>query len=390
MGKIKGIIVNEIKIFLSNIKSNMLVFIIFPVLLSHLYGVFNEKVFEPERTIEKFKVYVNDEDNSNLSKNLKEVFTYEAINEVIEIASKEESIVSINIPYGFEESLYSGENTTVQLEKLDKDVEIQSSIVKSIVENYVEYAISYKEILNSINDSDLLDEEKEEVINEYSRYLSAFNEGEVFQVNNIDRIRTLTSHQYFSGAILAFISLLIVFELARRFIKEKEDGTLKRLYSTNIRKGQIFAGKFIFNFLLCFMSISVYVVIKKLMVSSFQVDVLSLVIAILVHSLLICGIASALFAFIKSSKVINLLTGILIPLFGILGGTFYNINNVGEGAFMKIVPKLIPNYWIQTIYNKLMIGNSLQELLSVIFIIIGIGIATSLIAFAKLKISMED
>ncbi|MCM1990326.1 ABC transporter permease [Oceanirhabdus seepicola] len=390
MGKIKGIIVNDVKIFFSNIKSNILLFIIFPVLLSHLYGAFNEKVFEPDRTIERFNVYVNDEDNSSLSKNLKEVLTYEGINEVIEIASKEESIVAINIPNGFEESLYTGENTTVQLEKLDKDAEIQSSIVKSIVENYVEYNTSYKQILNSINDSQLLDKEKEEVINEYSQYLSAFYEGEVLQVNNIDKIITLTSHQYFSGAILAFITLLMIFELARRFIKEKEDGTLKRLYSTNIRKSQIFAGKFIFNFFLCFMLISVYVIIKNVMVSGFEVDLVPLVITILVHSLLICGIASLMSSFIKSTKVVNLLTGILIPIFGMLGGTFFNIDNVGDGVFFKIVPKLTPNYWIQSIYNKLMRGNCLQELLSIILVIIGVGIITSLIAFMKLKISMED
>lgn len=390
MEKIKGIIQKDIKSYFANFKINILLFIVFPVVLSHLYGVFLTNTFDPNRTIEPFNISINDEDNSLTSNTLKEIFKDEGFSELIILGNKEESLVSINIEKGFQEDLNNEKTSTIEIEKLREDADFQLEMVKSIVQDYLDYINTNINLKKSIMESSIPENEKEDLISKYIEYVNMFYKSKPIEVINADNVKRLNSHEYYSGTMLAFTTLFIIFELAKKFIEEKENGTLKRLYSTNIKKREVYYSKYIFNFLICVISITLYVIIKKITVSAFNIDILPLSIAILVHSLLICGVSSLLVVFVKSSKVINLLSGILIPVFAFFGGIFFDASYVGDSLFMNIVPKLTPNYWVQKIYHQLMEINSLDSILNLVIVIIVITLVTSAISFIKLKVLWEE
>jgi ABC-2 type transport system permease protein len=178
------------------------------------------------------------------------------------------------------------------------------------------------------------------------------------------------------GPIMAGMMILFVFYMgangAQSIIREHEEGTLARLFTTPASSLTILAGKFIGVFVTLVIQTTVLLVASALVFHISWGRPFSVVLATFSLIVVATGFGVMLMSFIKSTRQTGPILGGVLTLTGMVGGLFSNgIPNVPES--MDKIALSMPQGWAMHTWKLTLSGNSAGALVLPVLVMLILG-----------------
>ena len=190
------------------------------------------------------------------------------------------------------------------------------------------------------------------------------------------------------GPIMAGMLVFFVFFMgangAQSIIKEHEEGTLARLFTTPMSQLGILGGKFLAVFVTMVIQTLVLLVASALMFHISWGQPLTVLVS--AFSLIVCatGFGVMLMSFIKETRQTGPVLGGVLPLTGLLGGLMTNaIPNVP--AIMDTVSLSMPQGWAMRALKLCLAGSSVGGVLIPAVVLIALGVMFFLIGLSLFR-----
>lgn len=300
--KILAYIKKDLRLFKSDLISSFIMLFIFPIALSSFYGFFQDKAFQGSATVEKFTVAIIDKDNSESSKLVKDVFKSEGLGDIIGVKDKDGDI-EVVIPEGFQKSIEVGSNKTLSINQVKKDSALQTHIVEGILDNLAQNISLVNGVNKNIYSSSLSDSEKQKLSESYGQQISDLFKTSAIKEDTLSLNNRLNSIEYYSVTMLTFIAVLLIVSYSVEFIKERKEGTYRRIFSISIDGWSMYLGKIGSLFIVSTLSILCYVLFYRLTGKAFHGNLLLLMLAVIITGLLIAALTGLAISVFKEEKV---------------------------------------------------------------------------------------
>lgn len=374
--KVLAYIFKDLRLYKKDILSNLVSLLIFPIALSFFYGLMQEKAFEGSSRINKFSLSIEDKDNSETSRIISEIFKDKSLQDMIEVKDSDEDI-KIVIPNGFQKNLQNGEKTTLSINQVKKDTIIPAHIVDGFLTSFAQNASIANGVNRNIYNSSISDIEKQRLAATLGAKLNETFKSSAIKADTVAMSNRLNAFEYYSIAMLTFISVLTIVAFSTEFIKERSEGTLKRIYTTSINGSQLFIGRVGAAFIVSLLSNICYVLFFRFIGKGFSGNILLLTGAVIINSLFISGMTGLIISLFKDEKSAKIILNTLMMVSVMLAGVFFPIDII-DNKFINIASKLTPNLWLADMYKKLALYNELPAMipsLTVLSAVIVIAIA---------------
>lgn len=365
-------------------------FIIFPMVTSVLYGYFQKELFTPENIMSKYYINIIDEDKSEASTGLKELFNNEEVKDFIVLTEDKEKLqVEVVIPKGYESALIGLKEEEIVLKQLNEKGEPVIAAVSSIVEKYNKAVQEGILINDKVVKSSLSQEDKEKLMVDIGGKFKSFQTEKSIKTNIYTEGKNLTSFQYYSISIFSFISLLVIQSLTSSYYAERENGLVKRYLAAPMSKVQYFNYILISNFTFSLIVNSIYVMVYKISNMSFQGSYGILILILIILSILEATLAGFLVAFFKDKRIGGVFIQAFILLSVSVGGAFFPVDKVG-GKVLTVLSVIAPNTHIINVFKAYILENTLNSIINPLMIMATIAVVSYLISFIKVRVKWED
>jgi ABC-type multidrug transport system permease subunit len=388
MMKILAYIFKDLRLYKKDFAINIVSFLIFPVLLSFFYGFMQERGFQSASKISKFSVSIEDKDNSASSKMISEVFKDKSLEDVLELKDIDEDL-QIVIPQGFEKSLQSGERMTLVINQVKKDTAVQAHVVKGVLDSFTMNASIANGVSKNIFNSNLTEDEKKSLIASFAVKFGEAFRGSAIKEETLTMSKRLNSFEYYSIAMLTFISVLIIVSYSVEFIKERGEGTLKRVYSISINGRELFLGKVGFIFITSTLAHLAYVVFFRIIGKGFSGNIFLLLGAVVMNGLFIAAVSGLLISIFKDEKAAKVVLNTLMMVSVMLAGVFFPIDII-DNKFLNVASKFTPNSWLADMYKKLSLYNDVSAMLPSLGVLSAVIIISFVIGSYKMNKSWQN
>ncbi|MGE7877785.1 ABC transporter permease [Peribacillus muralis] len=197
-------------------------------------------------------------------------------------------------------------------------------------------------------------------------------------------VKQVSSMQYYAAAMLAMFLLYNVTLGAKSFIQERHTETLARLNSTPISKWDIVLGKFLGTLYFAFIQFLLFYIVTAMFLKVNWGENHWEVVAIgFTYSVAVAGLSMLLAAYITQEKTADLISGIGIQVFAIIGGSMLPIHSFPD--WFKGIAAFVPNNWALTSFLDIMSGVGWSGLLVPLFVLGAIGGLSLLIGAWRLR-----
>ncbi|MFJ7849289.1 ABC transporter permease [Peribacillus sp. NPDC097224] len=195
---------------------------------------------------------------------------------------------------------------------------------------------------------------------------------------------SISSMQYYAAAMLVMFLLFNVTLGAKSMIQERHTDTLARLNSAPMNQYSILIGKFLGTLYFAFIQLLLFYVATSLFFNVNWGESQGQVVAFgFMYSVAVAGLSMLLAAFIRKEKTADLISGIGIQLFAIVGGSMLPIYAFPER--LKTIAALTPNNWALTGFLDIMSGVGWSGLLLPFSVLGLIGLVSMLIGAWRLR-----
>lgn len=190
------------------------------------------------------------------------------------------------------------------------------------------------------------------------------------------------------GPIMASMLVLFVFFMgangAQSIIREQEEGTLARLFTTPVPQVTLLSGKFLGIFVTLVIQSMVLLVASALVFHISWGKPLPVALATLSLIIAATGFGVMLMSFIKSSRQTGPILGGVLTLTGMLGGLFTNgIPNVPE--VMDTISLSMPQGWALHAWKLCLAGNSTGTVLFPVLVLTALGVLFFLVGLTLFR-----
>lgn len=166
-------------------------------------------------------------------------------------------------------------------------------------------------------------------------------------------------------------------------LREDEEGTLARLFSTPTDRTNILAGKFLAVFITVIIQGLVMIVAGRFAFGINWGEPLAVSLALLGQVVAAAGLGVLLISFVKSTKQGGPVLGGGLTMLGMLGGLFTaNLPGGGPAAF-DAIGNFIPQGWVLKSWRMVLGGQSVNDLLIPFAVIVVMGIVMFAIGAIK-------
>lgn len=386
--RILGYLIKDLRIVKKDILAHVLAYLIFPIAMSFFYGYFQDKIFKGTYQVEKFTIAIEDNDNSNSSRMLKTVFQDEQFRNTFSLDDKNPDITVI-IPSGFEESLLEGSKSTIEINSLKENLAVQKHFVQGVIETFDKNQAMISGVVRSINSSELNQDEKNKLSREYTGKIINMVKKSSVNSEIIEANDKLDSIQYYSISVLTFVSIIMIMNFSREYVKERKDDTLRRIASISIDGKKLFIGKVLSFFIISLISIAVYVLFYRLTGKSFQGSWLMIAVAVVFNALFISAASGLIIALFKDERMITTAVTSMMILSTCIGGVFFPLDII-DNKFLNIASQFSPNVWVGNLYKKAMTQNDLVNMLPSIEMLAVVVLISFLIGSIKMNRRWEE
>lgn len=363
-------------------KKSMALIVLMPIVLIFVLGLGLSSEFKSTNvTIDKFDAAVADNDNGIYSKELKNILKSKEVSKMINYkkmgeASAKAKIkngqlpVLIVIPKEYSKNIMAGKKTSIKIYSDPGDT-VDSKIVESFVKSYTGDVSSVEAAVKASNGQ--LKNYKLDghmIINKLITQTK--NSSSTLTESSLKAKNKLSAMQYYSAAMLAMYILFVASLGTTSMLEEREDGTLKKLFTTTASKFEIFCGKVLGVFFLGVFDVIILISFTKI---AFKVDWGNSLSGLIVLSLTMifasCGFSIFLSLIFKTAKSVSLTSSVIIMIMSFIGGSMFPLSQMP--AVMQTASKFVLNNWALRGYLSLMMGSSISSIItpSIVLVVIG-------------------
>jgi len=296
-----------------------------------------------------------------------------------------EAGVAVIIPSNFSNALAApGERAAVTLYQ-DPTLTIGPGIVKELVAHFLD-GFSGAQIAGSLTAEQLgaqgMRVDGATVEKATVQYAAWLNSGTHHEAESISvqpppgRTEATDSGASVLAPTMAGMMIFFVFFIgaygAESIIREDEEGTLERLFTTPTAQSSILAGKFVAVVLALVVQIAVLLVSSSLLFDIRWGQPTTVLLAALGLILAAAGFGLLLMSFIKSTRQTGPVMGGVLPVMGMLGGLFTTGIPALPAAF-EVITLVTPQGWSLRSWNLALAGAGPGEVLLPTLVLAGMG-----------------
>jgi ABC-2 type transport system permease protein len=164
----------------------------------------------------------------------------------------------------------------------------------------------------------------------------------------------------------------------RTLLTERNQGTLPRLLVSPTRTSQILGGKMIGIYLTGAAQMFILILGTTLLFQMQWGDETAVLVLVLAAVFGAVGWGMLITALAKTPGQVNAVGAAIMLTFGILGGTFINMDNMP--AWFRMITKITPNAWGVDGFTTLALGGGLKDILTPILALLVMGSALFTVA----------
>lgn len=305
---------------------------------------------------------------------------------------QQQADVALIIPANFTQAaLTSGQNAAVVLYQ-DPTLTIGPGIVKDLVNHFMDGFSGAKiaakvsaDAARSSADPQL----SERASKQYASYLQSSDHGTALHLNSpAGQTEQANSRMLMIGPIMAGMMILFVFFMAANgaesIIREQEEGTLARLFTTPTSASTILSGKFLGIFVTLIIQVAVLLTASAFLFHISWGKPLSVLMATFGLLLAATGFGVMLMSFIKSTRQAGVILGGVLTLTAMVGGLITNgIPNVPK--VMDTIALSMPQGWAMLAWKLSLAGNDARTLLPSTIVLILLGCIFFAIGLAQFR-----
>jgi ABC-2 type transport system permease protein len=287
--------------------------------------------------------------------------------------------VALITPVNFTQAaIMPGQDAAVLLYQ-DPTLTIGPGIVKDLVNHFMD-GFSGAKIAGKVTQGNNTPPDaslSEWAAKQYAAYLESADHAEALHIiSPSGQAEGTKSLPTMMGPIMAGMLIFFVFFMgangAESIIREQEDGTLARLFTTPVSALQILAGKFVGIFVTLVIQTVVLLAVSALLFKISWGKPISLTLATLSLIVAAAGFGVMLMSFIKNMRQTGPVLGGVMTITGMLGGLFTNgIPNVPE--VMDKVSLSMPQGWAMHTWKLSMEGSSAGAIILPAFVLTALG-----------------
>ncbi|HLO33615.1 MAG TPA: ABC transporter permease [Anaerolineales bacterium] len=299
------------------------------------------------------------------------------------MVDQQQADVALIIPVNFTQAALAPEQKAAVLLYQDPTLMIGPGIVKDLVNHFMDgfsgakIAVKVTDIAVQRNGGQPDPDLSEKTSQQYAAYLSSASHAEALHlVSPSGQSGQAESRSAMIGPIMAGMLVLFVFFMgangAQSIIREHEEGTLARLFTTPASALTILAGKFVGVFAALIIQTAVLLVVSALIFHISWGKPLSVVLATLGLVIAATGFGVMLMSFIKNTRQTGPILGGVMTLTGMLGGLFSNgIPNIPE--VMDKVALTMPQGWAMHAWKLSLAGSIAGAMILPVLVLIILG-----------------
>jgi ABC-2 type transport system permease protein len=172
--------------------------------------------------------------------------------------------------------------------------------------------------------------------------------------------------------MLVFFAFFTAAFMAETILKEDEDGTLPRLFTTPTARATVLGGKFTAIFLMVTVQVFVVMLIASVLFKITWGD--PLLVALSIVGLVICAAGFGLFllSFIRNTRQAGPVIGGVLTVTAMLGG-LYSMTIPNAPAFMDTISLFMPQGWVMRSWKLTLNGGQLLDVLLPMLVAVVIG-----------------
>lgn len=324
-------------------------------------------------------------------KDLTDVITVKKASTEMELQSllkKGKIDVGIAIPNYWSKDIQSGKLKQVKL-YTDPGKTLQSSVTETIIQTFVNRVMTVSEstrIVLTNSAGTLTPNEFKHLASQLTGSLVELEKTKqsYFQESSVGK-KQVSGMQYYAAAMAAMFLLFNVLNGAKSFIHERDTETLARLMSTPTSKLSILAGKFLGN-LYCMLAqfwiflAATYFLFKV----NWGENILQTILIGFAYSIAVCGLSMLFAALIKNLKTADIVGGIGVQVFSILGGSMFPLTVFPKA--MLTAANVAPNKWALSSFIDIMSGTSWETLVTPMIVLMMIGCVSIIIGTWRLQV----
>lgn len=299
--------------------------------------------------------------------------------------------VGLIIPSNWEQSLGNNEKNPVTVLPLTgKDLE--AAFVQQITESFASTAqvmsVSTKEIMTDLAvtaaangsqfDPEIVQKElsanMDKVLQQQQDFVSDLPVGE----------KSVSSMQYYAAAMAAMFLLFNAMNGGKAFHQERNTETLARLMMTQASNRSILLGKFLGTLFFAFLQFLIFVTATHFVLGiNWGDNFLQILFIGFVYSFAVSGLSMVVAAFTTDEKMADIVGGIGVQIFALLGGSMLPISIFPD--LLRKISMITPNSWALTSFTNIMSGTSWSTLLAPAVTLGLIGIVSILVGTMRLR-----
>lgn len=315
---------------------------------------------------------------------------------------KQEIGVAVVIPQDFTSSYLSGEKNVQVLIVSDPTLSIGPAVVKDMVTMMVDgvagggiaiQTLMERQQANGIQpDTAQIPAWIERYTNWYKDFQRDLfhNPGKaalVMAAPSADETETADPFKQMMGLTMAGQMIFFAFFTGANsmlsILREDEEGTLARLFSTPTDRTNILAGKFLAVFITVIIQGLVMIVAGRFAFGINWGEPLAVSLALLGQVVAAAGLGVLLISFVKTTKQGGPVLGGGLTMLGMLGGLFTANLPGGGPAVFESIGNFIPQGWVLKSWRMVLGGQSVNDLLIPFAIIVVMGIVMFAIGAMK-------
>jgi ABC-2 type transport system permease protein len=297
---------------------------------------------------------------------------------------QQQADVALIIPANFTQAALAPDQKAAVLLYQDPTLTIGPGIVKDLVNHFMDgfsgAKIAAKVTNTTIQRNGGLPDPSlsEWATAQYAAYLgSSSHAAALHVVSPSGEAEQAESRSFMMGPIMAGMLVLFVFFMgangAESIIREHEEGTLARLFTTPASALMVLGGKFVGVFVTLVIQTTVLLAVSALIFHIYWGKPLSVGLATLGLIVAATGFGVMLMSFIKNTRQTGPVLGGVLTLTGMLGGLFSNsIPNIPE--VMDKIALTMPQGWAMHAWKLSLAGNSAKTIILPVLVLVILGV----------------
>lgn len=296
--------------------------------------------------------------------------------------------VGIAIPDKWSGDIKNGKLKQVKL-LTDPGKDVQGSIVETILQTFVNRVITTSESTKTVltNSAPALapnDQKALAVQLTGSLEKLAKSKQNYFEEASLGK-KQVSGMQYYAAAMAAMFLLFNVSNGAKAFINERDTETLARLMSTPTSKLSILAGKFLGNLYCILAQFWIFLAVTYFFFHvNWGENVLQTILIGFAYAIAVSGLSMLFAALIKNLKTADVVGGVGVQVFSILGGSMVPLTVFPKS--MLTAANLTPNKWALSSFIDIMAGTTWDALVTPLVVLMMIGCVSITIGTWRLQV----